>query len=128
MADYETLNCYEDLTCVCGCNRKFYTTYILSHSNNKKSYVSGNTTKEQYPFSLNLLYKCLITTKQRQELSVILLYVNHTGKGHWFLIRSHCICLLSDTHEPESYAGGSLATGRFSHARQVKGDDPDKKG
>jgi len=29
---------------------------------------------------------------------------------------------------PESYAGGSLATGRVFHARQAKGDDPDKKG
>jgi hypothetical protein len=28
----------------------------------------------------------------------------------------------------ESYAGGSLANGRVSHARQVKGDDPDKNG
>jgi hypothetical protein len=30
--------------------------------------------------------------------------------------------------DPESYAGGSLATGRDSHAGQVKGDDSDKKG
>ena len=30
--------------------------------------------------------------------------------------------------DPESYAGGSVATGRATHARQVKGDDPDKKG
>jgi len=30
--------------------------------------------------------------------------------------------------DPESYASGSTATGRGSHARQVKGDDPDKKG
>jgi len=28
---------------------------------------------------------------------------------------------------PESCAGGSLATGRFSHVRQVKDDDPDRK-
>jgi len=28
----------------------------------------------------------------------------------------------------DSYAGSSLATGRVSIARQVKGDDPDKKG
>jgi hypothetical protein len=27
-----------------------------------------------------------------------------------------------------SYAGHSVATGRASYARQVKGDDPDKKG
>jgi hypothetical protein len=30
--------------------------------------------------------------------------------------------------DPESYAGGSIATGRGSHAGQVKGDDPDEKG
>jgi len=32
------------------------------------------------------------------------------------------------SYDPESYAGGSLSTGRASHARQVKGNDPDKKG
>ena len=35
---------------------------------------------------------------------------------------------LAWSNDPESYAGGSVATGRASHARQVKGDDPDKKG
>jgi hypothetical protein len=30
--------------------------------------------------------------------------------------------------DPESYAGGSVATVRVFHARQAKGDDPDKKG
>jgi len=30
--------------------------------------------------------------------------------------------------DPESYVGGSLAIGRVSHAKQVKQDDPDKKG
>jgi len=34
---------------------------------------------------------------------------------------------LARSFEPESYAGSSLATGRVSHARQVKGDGPDKK-
>ena len=29
--------------------------------------------------------------------------------------------------DPESNAGGSVAVGRASHARQVKGDDPDKR-
>jgi hypothetical protein len=29
------------------------------------------------------------------------------------------------SHDPKSYAGGSVC---YSHARQVKGDDPDKKG
>jgi hypothetical protein len=29
--------------------------------------------------------------------------------------------------DPERYTGGSVATGRTCHAREVKGDDPDKK-
>jgi len=35
---------------------------------------------------------------------------------------------LARSYEPESYAGGSLATGRVVHARQVEGYGPDKKG
>ena len=31
-------------------------------------------------------------------------------------------------NDPESYARGSVATGRASHARHVDGDDPDRKG
>jgi hypothetical protein len=31
-------------------------------------------------------------------------------------------------NNPDSYVGGSVATRRVSHARDVKGDDPDKKG
>jgi len=31
-------------------------------------------------------------------------------------------------NDPETYVGGSVATGRASHARHVEGDDPDKKG
>jgi hypothetical protein len=31
-------------------------------------------------------------------------------------------------NDPKSYACGSVATGRAFHARQVKGDNPDKKG
>ena len=34
---------------------------------------------------------------------------------------------LAWSRDPESNAGGSVATGRGSHAGQVKGDDPDKK-
>jgi len=29
------------------------------------------------------------------------------------------------SNDPESYAGGSVATNRVSHAGQVEGDDPD---
>jgi hypothetical protein len=35
---------------------------------------------------------------------------------------------LAWSNDPESYASGSVATGRVSHAGQVKGDDPDEKG
>jgi hypothetical protein len=31
-------------------------------------------------------------------------------------------------YDPESYASGSVVTGRVSHAEQVEGDDPDKMG
>ena len=30
--------------------------------------------------------------------------------------------------DPDCYAGGSVATGRAAHSRQVQGDDRDKKG
>jgi hypothetical protein len=29
------------------------------------------------------------------------------------------------SNDPESYAGGSIATGKATHAGQVEGDDPD---
>ena len=32
------------------------------------------------------------------------------------------------SYDPESYAGGSVASGRASNAGQGKGDDPEKKG
>ena len=32
---------------------------------------------------------------------------------------------LERSNDPESYAGGSVATGRVSLAGQVEGDDPD---
>ena len=31
------------------------------------------------------------------------------------------------SNDPEKYVGGSVATGRASHARHVQGDDPDEK-
>jgi hypothetical protein len=41
------------------------------------------------------------------------------------LYRSGGTCVAND---PDSYAGGSVAAARASHAGQVEGDDPDKKG
>jgi hypothetical protein len=32
------------------------------------------------------------------------------------------------SRDPESYAGGSVATGRATHAEQVKGYEPDEEG
>jgi hypothetical protein len=32
------------------------------------------------------------------------------------------------SNNPQSYAGFSVATGRASYAKEVKGDDPDEKG
>jgi len=35
---------------------------------------------------------------------------------------------LACSNSLENYAGGSVAIGRASHTRRVKGDDPDEKG
>jgi hypothetical protein len=35
------------------------------------------------------------------------------------------VARLAWSNDPESYAGGSVATGRASQAGQVEGDDPD---
>ena len=35
---------------------------------------------------------------------------------------------LAWSNDPDSYTGGIVATGKVSHAGQVKGDDPNKKG
>jgi len=35
---------------------------------------------------------------------------------------------LAWSNDPESYQGGSVETGRASHAGQVKGDDTDEEG
>jgi hypothetical protein len=32
------------------------------------------------------------------------------------------------SNDPDFYAGGSVATGKATHAREVEGDDRDKKG
>ena len=37
------------------------------------------------------------------------------------------VVVLAWSNGPDSYAGGSVATGRASHTEQVKSDDPDEK-
>jgi hypothetical protein len=48
-----------------------------------------------------------------------------------FFVLYFCYCKhwvvggLEWSNDPKSYAGGSVATGRTSHAGKVNGDDPD---
>jgi hypothetical protein len=44
----------------------------------------------------------------------------------WHPHISQLVVALAWSQDPESYTGGSIATGRVSQAGQVKGDDPDK--
>jgi len=53
--------------------------------------------------------------------------VNRALQPHQRCPHFDIVVRLARSYEPESYAGSSLATGRVSHARQVKGDGPDKK-
>jgi hypothetical protein len=50
----------------------------------------------------------------------------------WHLSRRYpyfdVVVRLAWSNDPKSYVDGIIATGRASYARQVKGDDPDKKG
>ena len=46
----------------------------------------------------------------------------HLHEGNFCRVRRLAWC-----NDPESYAGGSIATGRATLARQVKGEHPDKK-
>jgi len=39
----------------------------------------------------------------------------------------HVVEGLAWSNDPESYAGSSVATGKATHVRQVKDDDPGKK-
>jgi hypothetical protein len=49
---------------------------------------------------------------------------NHTTQRYPYF---DTVVRLVWSDDPESYAGG-MATGTAFHARQLKGDDPDKKG
>jgi len=53
-------------------------------------------------------------------VTVYLLYREKTHSDFGILVG------LAWSNDPESYFGGSVATGRASQARQVRGDDPDK--
>jgi hypothetical protein len=50
------------------------------------------------------------------------------GLPRWIYPYFDVVAELAWSKDTESYASGSTATGRGSHTRQVKGDDPDKKG
>jgi hypothetical protein len=49
----------------------------------------------------------------------------HTHFPHRWYLHFVVVVGLACLQDPESYAGGSIATGRVSHAGQVKGDRPD---
>jgi hypothetical protein len=69
----------------------------------------------------------------------ILCFVNHCGQGqgtfdllciytYWaprWCLYFDVVVALAGSNDPESYAGGSIATGRVTQAGQVEGDDPD---
>ena len=59
-------------------------------------------------------------------------YIRFKYKEYLNLMWPHRKCLYFDvvmgdvwSNDPETYAGGSVATGRASLARHVEGDDPD---
>jgi len=47
----------------------------------KKSYVSDKTTKEKYPFGLNVRYNVCPIIPQNKDSNQVLLYSMHTTKG-----------------------------------------------
>ena len=51
----------------------------------------------------------------------------HIGKNKRSNFRLLCHSGGVRLNDPESYAGGSVTTDRVFHARQVKGDDPNKR-
>jgi hypothetical protein len=65
--------------------------------------------------TLNKKYKIMVG-----YVTVYLLYREKTHSDFGILVG------LTWSNVPESYAGGSVATGRASQARQVRDDDPDK--
>ena len=52
----------------------------------------------------------------------------NTYKTPWSYPYLDVVVGLAWSYDPDSYVGGSVATGSASIARQVEGDDPDKTG
>jgi hypothetical protein len=55
-----------------------------------------------------------------------LLTLVDTFHPHWRYLHFEVVVGIARSNDPESYTGGSRATGRVSQAGQFKGDDPDK--
>jgi hypothetical protein len=53
---------------------------------------------------------------------------NLNGRSPWRYLYFVIVVGLVRSNDPESYASSMAATGKASHAGQVKDDDPDKKG
>jgi hypothetical protein len=62
---------------------------------------------------------CLIHTRLCENLKSYAIALN--------IVVFHAVAALAWSEDPESYTGGSIATGRDSHDEQVTGDDTDKK-
>ena len=70
------------------------------------------TTRGMWPPRSPDLNPCII---------ICLLEVSPTLRRHYCRVKRLACC-----NDPESYAGGSIATGRATLAGQVKGEHPDK--
>jgi hypothetical protein len=60
-----------------------------------------------------------------QKDATIVLRAPHNKGPHRRYLYFDVVVGLAWSNDPESYAGGSVATGRVSYAGQVKGDDPE---
>jgi hypothetical protein len=60
-----------------------------------------------------------------EPISLLILASLDTQKPSRRCLHFEVVGGLEWSNDPESYAGGSVATGRASFAGKVKGDDPD---
>ena len=105
------------VTSTCGLQFK-QTALILSAVNNTGCTASHVWASEQN-HSHTLCF--LLAEKNGGVLLISALYASPSRRClHFDVVR-----WLEWSNDPESYAGGRVATGRASLAGQVKGDDPD---
>jgi hypothetical protein len=83
------------------------------------SYTFNKTavTNEVFAGTCKLFVICVLADKKK----LFIINMKLTPDGLYFDI----VVGLVGSNDPESYAGGSIATGRVTQAGQVEGDDPD---